>query len=105
MLDSGLGETHINKFLASLGVHPVHQKTFKKREREIGYHIEGLSKESCQAALTEEGTFSLRSYSATSDSTQNPLPIDIDVSYDAGWQRRGSGRSYNSLFGQRVLDW
>ena len=30
MLDSGLGETHVNKFL----------------EKEIGYHIEGLSQES-----------------------------------------------------------
>ena len=80
-----------------------HRKLLKKREREIGYHMEGLSEESCQEALTEEGTLSSRSYSATSDSTQNPLPIEIDVSYDAGWQMRGSGRSYNSFSGHGSL--
>ena len=27
-------------------------------------------------------------------------PVDIAVAYDAGWQKRGTGRQYNSLTGK-----
>ena len=92
MIDSGLGETHINKFLAALGIPPVNHKLLKRREREFGSHVESLARESCSSAQLEEAKLS----SLTLD-PESQNAIGIDVSYDAGWQRRGSGKCYNSL--------
>ena len=62
-------------------------KTLKRREREIGGKIEEKATESCEQAAKEE-------WSKTSEGEKG-----ITVSYDMGWQKRGTGKSYNSLPG------
>ena len=54
MTDSGLGETHVTKFLSSLGIKPLHHRALKTREMEIGVQIERVAKESCRTALFED---------------------------------------------------
>ena len=83
MLDAGMGATHVNKFLTGLGVPPLSPCTIKKREREIGPMVEALAKESCKATKEKEIA----------------LSKGLDLGIAAGWQRRGSGRAYNSLSG------
>ena len=86
-----MGATHINKFLTSLGVPPLSPCTIKKQEREIGPMVEALAKESCKATKEKEIALSKETGSG------------IAASYYAGWQCRGSGRTYNSLLGHSSL--
>nr|XP_006821803.1 PREDICTED: uncharacterized protein LOC102801212 [Saccoglossus kowalevskii] len=79
-------QTHVNNFLASLNIPGIHHKTLKKREREAGVGIENVAKRLCVKALTEEQKLS---------SHEN----QVDISFDGAWQRRGSGKEYNSLSG------
>ena len=62
-----------------------------EREREIGPMVEALAKESCKATKEKEIALSKETGSG------------IAASYDAGWQRRGSGQTYNSLLGHSSL--
>ena len=80
MIDSGLGETHINKFLAALGIPPVNHKLLKRREREFGSHVESLAREFCPSAQLDEAKLSSSSLDLESQNA-----IGTDVSYDAGW--------------------
>ena len=90
MLDAGMGATQVNKFLTGHGVPPLSPCTIKKREREIGPMVEAPAKESCKATKEKEIALS-KDW------------IWIAASYDAGWQRRGSGRTYNSSSGHSSL--
>ena len=91
MLDARMGATLVNKFLTSLGVPPLSPCTIKKREKEIGPMVEALAKESRKATKEKEIALSKETGSG------------IAASYGAGWQRRGSGRTYNSLSGHSSL--
>ena len=95
MLDAGMGATHVNKIVAGLGVPPLSPYTIKKQEREIGPIVEALAKESCKAVCkaTKEKEIALSKETGSG----------IAASYNAGWQRRGSGRTYNSLLGHLSL--
>ena len=95
MIDSGLGETHVTKFLSSLGIKPLHHRALKTREMEIGVQIERVAKESCRTALFEEASLTCPEKAWREHNLNSQ--IDIDVSYDAGWQRLGSGKSYSRL--------
>ena len=53
--------------------------------------VEAPAKESCKATKEKEIALSKETGSG------------IAASYDAGWQRRGSGRTYNSLSGHSSL--
>ena len=54
MLHSGIGETHVNNFLAAINVPGIHHKTLKKREREAGQGLENVAQKAIQEALDEE---------------------------------------------------
>ena len=56
IIDSGLGETHVTKFLSSLGIKPLHHRALKTGEMETGVQIERFAKESCRTALFEEAS-------------------------------------------------
>ena len=47
MLDAGIGEAHVNKFLTALGINSVSNGMLKRREREVGSCVEELAKELC----------------------------------------------------------
>ena len=89
MLDAGIGEAHVNKFLTAIGINPVSNGMLKQREREVVFLcLEELAKELCEEAMKKEGRLSQKS-----DTDVNS--ISVHASSDAGWQKRGSCRSYS----------
>ena len=54
ILSSGIAVAQANKFLATLNVPPMSERSTKKREREIGLVVEQVAKKSCDAACVEE---------------------------------------------------
>ena len=95
ILHGGLSFTGAERFLATLQIPPPDQKTMKRREREVGSAVENVADNICKSAQELECLLS---------STDNSIsPVDITASYDMGWQKRSSGRSYNSRSGHGVL--
>lgn len=85
MIHAGVGADQINTILASLNIPPVSYQTIADQQTEAGKVIEEVAMSSTNEWLQEEVRLS-----------QNKM---IDVSVDAGWQKRGSGKSYDSLSG------
>ncbi|XP_053404406.1 uncharacterized protein LOC123558246 [Mercenaria mercenaria] len=54
MIHAGIGETHMNGFLVTLGIPPIHHKTLKKHERKFGKVMEENARDSCARACEEE---------------------------------------------------
>ena len=48
---AGMGISHLNKFLAAMNIAPMHWKTFKNHEKEVGACAEKMSLESCKQAI------------------------------------------------------
>ena len=46
MINAGVGATHLNSILSTMNILPVHRTTLKRREKEIGGHIEHAAKRS-----------------------------------------------------------
>ena len=88
MTNAGIGVTHAKTFLSTLNLPSPHHKTVAAREREAGAAIQSFAIDSCKKAVEEE----------VQDGGEG-----LTVSYDAGWSKRGSGRSYNSNTGHSVL--
>ncbi|XP_061179391.1 uncharacterized protein LOC133188017 [Saccostrea echinata] len=77
--------------LSTLNIPPCSKTTLKEREREIGCAVENVAQTSCAAAAAKEKEM-------TGDSSEG-----LSVSFDGGWQKRGSGRSYSSLSGHATF--
>lgn len=88
-IDLGLGEHQINGLLSILNIPTVSHCMIDNRIREVGDVIESVADESM-----EEWTEKEKEMTRESDGNDN-----VTVSVDAAWQRRGSGRSYDSLTG------
>ncbi|XP_061175979.1 uncharacterized protein LOC133184928 [Saccostrea echinata] len=88
MLNGGYGITHVNALLAALNIPGITNRSLKSREREVGEHLEEMAGQSCNKVLQEEMKLS---------------DGDITVSFDGAWQKRGTGRGYNSLTGHASL--
>ena len=84
-----MGPTHVQGFLSSLEIPSPTVSTIKRREREMLDAIENVAEVSCNQAIEEEKRLS----------TGDDGKISGHVKYDMGWQKRGSGRSYNSSTG------
>lgn len=95
MLHAGLSGTAVERFLSTLEVPPPNHKILKRREREIGPAIERVADETCEKAMALEGILTIK------DNAEGP--VEATASYDMGWQRRSSGRAYNSRSGHGVL--
>ena len=101
-----MGETHVSRFLSTLGVSPPSKNCLREREREVGHATESLAADSCKDAIREEINLTLHT-----DSSQPSSPFDknenhvtdIAGSIDAAWQCRGSDRSYQSLSGHSSI--
>ena len=106
MLSCDMGETHVSRFLSTLGVSPPSKNCLREREREVGHATENLAADSCKDAIREEINLTLHT-----DSSQPSFPFDknenhvtdIAGSIDAAWQCRGSGRRYRSLSGHSSI--
>ncbi|XP_061186114.1 uncharacterized protein LOC133195733 [Saccostrea echinata] len=86
---TGIGYDQISGILAELNVPPVSRTLLSSRQEEVGSATESVATETIQEALEQEVL-------TTSMSNQSP---SITVSVDGAWQKRGSGRSYDSLTG------
>ena len=67
----------------------------------MGVQIERVAEESCRTALFEEASLTCPEKAWGEHNLDSQ--IDIDVSYDAGWQRRGSRKSYSTMSGHGTL--
>ena len=93
-----MGPTHLNYLLAALNMPPVNPKTIKIKENIMGRFIEETAQESCRTARQEE-----KEMSAKGDGNEEE---SVEVSFDAGWQTRGSGSTYNSNTGHSsIIGW
>lgn len=94
MIHTGMNTSQVNNFLAAINIPPVSEKVITNRMKESGLSVEEIAKESMQEAISEERLLTHEKQGADA----------ITASVDAGWQKRGSGRSYDSLSGtQRTL--
>ncbi|KAK0180581.1 hypothetical protein PV327_002948 [Microctonus hyperodae] len=59
-LNAGVGNTHINKILASLNIPPLYINCYKTHETEVGTVAEEMARESCIAATLMERELSIQ---------------------------------------------
>ena len=90
-----MGGTHVNTFLSSLNIPPIHHKTLAAREREVSSAIIETARDSCDQSLQEE--IRLKQEQCAGSEPQ------ITVCFDGGWSKRGTGRNYNSNTGHAVF--
>ena len=60
MINAGVGATHLNFILSTMNIPLVHHTTLKRREKEIGGHIEHAAKRSCTEAVLLERDQAMR---------------------------------------------
>ena len=60
MIQAGIGETHVNAFLTTLGIPPISFNTIKFHERRVGKHIEYAARQSCSNASQTEYQLALQ---------------------------------------------
>uniref|UniRef100_A0ABD2X077 Mutator-like transposase domain-containing protein n=1 Tax=Trichogramma kaykai TaxID=54128 RepID=A0ABD2X077_9HYME len=101
-VDAGIGETQLNALLTSMNIEPVSSSLLKRYERKVGKCIEKAAIESCSQSLEEEISLTENANDIVLDNNV-PGMSGLTFSFDAGWQKRGTGRSYNSLSGHGVL--
>ncbi|XP_061190461.1 uncharacterized protein LOC133198381 [Saccostrea echinata] len=78
-----LARKKLSMLLSVLNIPPLSKTSLKTSEREVGRAVEDVAKKSCKEfANAEQESF---------------CNDDFSVSFDGGWQKRGSGRSYSSL--------
>ena len=80
-----MGPSHVNSFLTGCNTPPVDESTLRKKQKELAPIIINAAETSCKSAQIEE----------LECSSSN----ELEGSFDAGWQKRGSGWSYNSQTG------
>jgi len=54
MLQSGMGHSHMNTFLAALEIRGLQYGTIKKRQSEVAKAVKRVAESSCLEALEEE---------------------------------------------------
>lgn len=89
MMHSGIGPSQVNALLSSLNIPTVSTRTLQNRQNELGTVMEKVAEDTKRSSLHEEIQATLES-----EGTDG-----LTVSVDAGWQKRGSGRSFDSLSG------
>ncbi|XP_052281312.1 uncharacterized protein LOC127878826 [Dreissena polymorpha] len=82
-----------NNNMSAMEVPSLHHKTMKGIERKVGSMFELLQKSPVQRHCSKKS-----STETTSDQTAKG-----QFKYDMGWQKRGSGRSYDSKSGVGTL--
>ena len=92
MVQAGMGATHVVNFFSTCNIPPPDPSTLRKKEKEISSSVIQEATESCLNASLEEKAVSCG----------NEIE-EIEASYDAGWQTRGSGWLYNSNTGNKIL--
>ncbi|VDI50092.1 Hypothetical predicted protein [Mytilus galloprovincialis] len=104
-VDAGMGPVQTVNFITALNLPAVSITTLKSREREIGKTLEEYAKWSCQKALEKE--IALSKIPETTANIGGDEETEVDgqdvIQLCGAWQKRGSGRCYNSLTGHATL--
>ncbi|CAG2242653.1 unnamed protein product [Mytilus edulis] len=95
MLHVGIGETQINNLFSTMNVHYPHHKTLKSRENEVGIVMETQATNSEQKFLLDEAFQSMTIGAEENENTGTDTGLKLST--DTCWQKKGSGRSYDSL--------
>ena len=95
LIHAGLSIVSVQRLLECLEIPPPSRNCLKQREREVGPVFEKIADATCKNALE------LETFLSWSECQEGP--VDITASYDMGWQKRSSGRAYNSKSGVGVL--
>ena len=105
MVHAGMTFKEVERFACNLEIPPPAETTLKRREWEIGPAIEKVGNATCKAAaaLENELAVSAEDSEVGSRGDTNEDVIELTAGYDMGWQRRSSGRAYNSRSGHGVL--
>ena len=103
LLASGCGGTEsstIASFLGLLGAQNFGRNHFNEIEDVVGQHLRKVAEETMEDALKLEVKMSVSKNHYT-DWLNNTLPSlpEVAASYDMGWQKRSSRRTYNSVSG------
>ncbi|XP_076117930.1 uncharacterized protein LOC143085462 [Mytilus galloprovincialis] len=101
MLHVGIGETQINNLFSTMNVHYPHHKTLKSRENEVGIVMETQATNSEQKSLLDEAFQSMTIGAEENENTGTDTGLKLST--DTCWQKKGSGRSYDSLSGVATL--
>ncbi|XP_044594135.1 uncharacterized protein LOC123271775 isoform X2 [Cotesia glomerata] len=130
-IHSGVGNTSLNKILACANLPQMRSQQYKKYESIVGKAIESEARDSCKRAASEERELVIKNVKKLCDTlppeiTKDIFPqlnllnihsqnnnnlfdtalgeiINIIVSFDMGWTKRGNGRSYDSLNGYSTI--
>ncbi|CAC5402586.1 unnamed protein product [Mytilus coruscus] len=95
MLHVGIGETQVNNLFSTMNVHYPHHKTSKTRENEVGNVMERQATNSDNKSLLDEAFQAMTIDAEDNENTETDNGIKIST--DTCWQKKGSGRSYDSL--------
>ena len=99
MIHAGMNYNELKRFTSNLQIPPPDRKTIKQGERKIGPVIEYVAHSACNIAKTLERDANTRALGTDAGGKV----VELTAGFDMGWQRRSSGRSYNSLSGHGVL--
>ena len=86
MINAGMGPSHVSTFLSGCNLPSISPSTLRKKQKELAPVIIQTAETSCHEAREEEKEASEVN--------------EFEVSFDAGWQKRGSGWSFSSLTGR-----
>ncbi|XP_043271195.1 uncharacterized protein [Venturia canescens] len=106
ILDAGIGEAQMNTILSALDIPAVTKSLLKRHERIVGVAIEELANESCRTSIRIEKDLTVAADVDPSSRISSSIPqkvVSLKASYDAEWQKRGTGHAYNSLTGHASL--
>lgn len=93
-LRSGIGHTHYSSLSATMGIAAMSASVFKNREREAGNAIETVAKRTCLRNAEEE-----KQLSKSGDGEEM---VDVAVSYDMSWRKRGKAYDFSSGMGSAI---
>lgn len=94
-LHTGIDHTHYSGLLSTLGLPSLTFRNYKKREREAGVAIESVAKRSCSWYTEKEKELS-------SKIIEEEEVVEVGVSYDMGWRKRGKSYDLSSGVGTVV---
>ena len=90
-----MGWTCAKNFFSILGVEYMSQTGYQSTENHVGAALMQVRRESLEEAMEEEKELTEETYSTEEDGELPACTFGVDM----GWNRKGSGRTYNSATG------
>ena len=98
MIHAGMGPTHINALFTTMNHPAISETSLHDRMKEVGKAIEKVAQQSCNDTAAKERQLTAEKRSISSEELNSIDYLDIAVSYDMMWLKRG--RAHNSSVGK-----